>query len=357
MSTPRAHIAAMASYPLATLSTPPGVRMISLSQNESLRPPAPSVAQAISASLDALQLYPDPDWSSVKQSLSQLHGLPEAQLLCGAGSMELIACLAHCWLQRGSSVVGSQYGYAFLSTAAQFTDAELILAAEACYTVSVDQLLNTVRPDTTMVFIANPGNPTGTRISASEIHRLRDALPASVLLVIDEAYGEFADHLNESLFELPSHSNTVILRTLSKAYGLAGMRVGWGVFPCHIGAEVRKLLNPNNISVTSQAAASAALQDQHYLRETCTLTATIRQSAIARLRQLGVRIPDSYSNFFLADFGTAERASTLFEALRAQGVVARTMGGYGLPQCLRFTVANAADMTFACDILDHELTA
>ena len=123
-------------------------------------------------------------------------------------------------------------------------------------------------------FVANPGNPTGTRIPRAELLRLRKGLPGDTLLVIDEAYGEFADHLGEPMFDLVGRGDTVVLRTFSKAYGLAGMRVGWGLFPPEIAGEIRKVMNPNNISVAGQAAAAAALADQAYMVETCRETAS-----------------------------------------------------------------------------------
>jgi histidinol-phosphate/aromatic aminotransferase/cobyric acid decarboxylase-like protein len=210
-----------------------------------------------------------------------------------------------------------------------------------------------VRPDTRVVFIANPGNPTGTRIPREELLWLRDALPRDVLLVIDEAYGEFADHLNEPMFDLVDRGDTVVLRTFSKAFGLAGFRVGWGAFPPDAAGELRKVTNPNTVGAPAQAAAQAALADQAYMRDTCRLTADLRDGFIARLRPSGFDVPDSFANFALIRFATDEQAGRADRALRQEGVFLRPQGGVGLGACLRATIGAARDLDTAAEILEN----
>jgi histidinol-phosphate/aromatic aminotransferase/cobyric acid decarboxylase-like protein len=146
-----------------------------------------------------------------------------------------------------------------------------------------------------LVFVANPGNPTGTRIGHGEIVRLRDGLDDGILLVIDEAYGEFNAMAGKATFDLVERGNTVVLRSFSKAYGLAGLRVGWGLFPPAVASEMRKLLNPNNISGASQAAATAAMLDQPYMSATVADTARLRDGFTQRLRDLGLTVADSFT--------------------------------------------------------------
>ena len=250
------HIADMTPYALAELNAPAGKRLISLSQNESLRPPSPQSITAARKALAAGHLYPDPDWSDLRSALSAHHGLPTDRILCGNGSMELIACIAHAFADERNAVLAPAHAYPFFRTAADLVRARFDVAPEQDGRISVDALLEAVRPDTRLLFLANPGNPTGTRVPRAELLRLREALRGDVLLVIDEAYGEFADHLNEPMFDLVDRGNTIVTRTFSKAYGLAGMRVGWGVFPTDIAIELRKVMNPNNISLAGQAAAT-----------------------------------------------------------------------------------------------------
>ncbi|MGB1012121.1 MAG: pyridoxal phosphate-dependent aminotransferase [Thiolinea sp.] len=345
------HVTAMASYALADLSIPTGKKRIMLAQNESLRPPAPGIAAAVSSAVTEAQFYPDADWQALRTTIADVHGVNAQQILCGAGSMELIDALMRTYAGPGRRILTTQYAYAFIRTMAQVTQAELDLVDEVDFTVSVDHLLAAVQDETRVVFVANPGNPTGTRIGRAEILRLRAELPESVLLVVDEAYGEFADALNEPVFDLVEQGNTVVLRTFSKAYGLAAMRAGWGLFPPDIAGQIRKLMNPNNISAAGQAVATAAMQDQAYMRETVALTMEIRQRFADDMRSLGLRVPTSYTNFVLVQFSSLAQAQQAEQALRAEGILVRGMGGYGLGDCLRMTIGKAEEMQQVTDIL------
>ncbi|MFK7944323.1 MAG: histidinol-phosphate transaminase, partial [Paracoccaceae bacterium] len=280
-----------------------------------------------------------------------VHGIDPALTLCGAGSMELIGMLIRAFCGPGTEVLASKHSYAFFRTAALACGAGYIAAHEADRTVSVDALLAAVTPTTRVVCVANPGNPTGSRIPRRELLRLRDKLPDHVLLLIDEAYGEFADTPSEAMWDLVERGDTVVMRTFSKAYGLAGLRVGWGLFPSDIGIEVRKLLNPNNISGPAQAAATAAMKDQTHMRATVAETARRRTAFIAKLHARGFDAEDSHTNFILIDLGTPDAASSASDALRQEGIILRAMGGYGLGHCLRATIGAQSDMALAAEIL------
>ena len=241
------HISSMSPYALAQIEVPSGKPLISLSQNESLRSPSPMAIEAAARALNSAHLYPDPDWSELRAALSDHFAIPANGILCGSGSMELISCLTQAFTDEQNAVLAPAHAYPFFRTATQTARARYDVAQERDRCVSVDALQAAVRGDTRIVFVANPGNPTGTRIPRAELVRLREGLPSNVLLVIDEAYGEFADHLGEPMFDLVGRGDTVVLRTFSKAFGLAGMRVGWGLFPPDVAREVRKVMKPNNI--------------------------------------------------------------------------------------------------------------
>jgi histidinol-phosphate aminotransferase len=347
------HIATMSPYALAELKAPSGKRFISLSQNESLRPPSPMAVDAAAKALHNGHLYPDPDWCDLRSNLSALHRIPAEQILCGNGSMELIACLTLAFAEEGSGVLAPAHAYPFFRTAARLARARFDTAPETTAGVSVDAMLDALRPDTRLVFIANPGNPTGTRIPRDELLRLREGLPDHVLLVIDEAYGEFADHLGEQMFDLVGRGDTVILRTFSKAYGLAGLRIGWGLVPSAIGAEIRKVMNPNNISAAAQAAAAAAVCDEDHMQETCMMTAQSRDGFITRLRDAGFIVSESFTNFALVRFDSAETAHAIDAWLRSDGVIARPQGGAGLPDSLRITVGTADELDRAAGLMER----
>ena len=341
----------MSPYALATLDAPDGKPLISLAQNESFRPPSPNAIAKAAEALAAGHLYPDPDWHALRAALSDLHGVPVSDILCGNGSMELIAALAHAYAHEGGAILAPAHAYPFFRTVAKQARARFDTAAETEGCVSADAMLGAVRSDLRLVFVANPGNPTGTRISKTELLRLRAGLPSDVLTVIDEAYGEFADPLGEPVFDMVEHGNTVVLRTFSKAYGLAGLRVGWGVFPPAIAGEVRKLLTPNAVSCAGQAAALAAVQDQAYMLETCAQTRILRDAFIRRLRDDGFDVADSFTNFVLIHFESSDAAQGAHAALSAEGLIARAQGGAGLPNCLRLTIADAEALDLAARIL------
>lgn len=351
MIRPNPHIAAIAPYALADLEASGSEPPVSLAQNESIRPPSPMALEAAARAMAESALYPDPDWSALREAISGVHQIPIDGILCGAGSMELIAALAKAYSGSGSGILGSGYGYAFFRKVAEFNNAPFDDVPENNFTISVDALLSAANHNTSIVFVANPGNPTGTRITRDDIVRLRDTLHEETLLVVDEAYGEFADGLEKPLFDLVKRGDTVVLRTFSKAYGLAGMRVGWGLFPPAIAAEVRKLLNPNNIAVASQAAAAAAMADQAYMRETCALTADLRESFSEEVRRLALTVPPSHTNFVLMDFADADRANSAETVLRNRGILLRGMAGYGLPNCLRATIGSSETMDRVAAIL------
>ncbi len=333
------HVAALDAYALADLGGSPETTT-SLAQNESIRGPSPLAVSVAARALAEGHLYPDPDWTDLRVALADLHRIDPDDILCGTGSLDLIACIARAYADRENAVLAPAHAYPFFRTAARMAGARFDTADEIALTVSVDTLLVAVRPDTRIVFVANPGNPTGTRIGRADIIRLRAGLPADILLVIDEAYGEFADHLDEPLFDMVESGNTVVLRTFSKAYGLAGMRVGWGGFPKPIAAEVRKLLNPNNIAVASQAAVCAALRDQAYMKETCAMTADLRSDLMAGLQGARISAIESHTNFVLIPFRTLVDAQAADAALRAEGLVARGQSGAGLGHTLRITLAS-----------------
>ncbi len=351
MIPPKPHVAAMEAYALADLTPPPGKPLISLCQNESFRPPSPRAAKAAaSAALDQ-HLYPDPDWTALRNAIGKVHNIDPAQIICGNGSLDLIGCLARAYLGPGDAALAPAHAYPFFRTATLSAGARFDTAPERELTADTDALISAVMSDTRIVFVANPGNPTGTRIPRSELIGLRQALADDVMLVIDEAYGEFADHLNEPVFDMVALGNTVVLRSFSKAYGLAGARVGWGLFPPAITGNVRKLLNPNNVSAASQVAAIAALEDQTYMRETCAMTAGIRDRFCAQIAGLGLTALQSFTNFALIRFASPEAAQSADSHLRSEGVFLRPQGGAGLPDCLRATIGVADDMALAASLL------
>jgi len=330
MINPVANVAAMAAYELADLQP----TLLSLAQNESAYPCSPLAIEAGRQALQDVHLYSDPDWLALREAIGNVHSLPVNQLLCGAGSMEIIAAIIRTYSQAGDEVLGTAYGYLFVATACKQAGSAYRKAAEPLLQVDVDELLANVSDATRIVFVCNPGNPTGTRIPNAELVSLRDNLPGDVLLVIDQAYAEFDD------------------QDPSKAYALAGQRVGWGAFPADIAVQVRKLLNPNNVSGVAQAMATAAMLDQQYMQGLVKKTAETRRLMRNTLTEQGWEVPDSHTNFLLMVLNSVEACRRLDSTLRNAGFLARGMGGYNLAHCLRVTIAKPEDMERVCTTIN-----
>ena len=351
MIRPNPAIADMSAYTLAQMRAPAGKRLISLAQNESLRPPSPRAIDAAQRVLRDGALYPDPDWTALRAVLAARHDLRPDRILCGAGSLDLIGCLARVYAGPARPVLAPAHSYPFFRSAAQMAGAPYHEAPLAAGLPDIEGLVAATTDETALLFLANPGNPTGTRVPNEALRALRRALPAHVLLVIDEAYGEFSEGDEAACFDMAGAGDTVILRTFSKAYGLAGFRVGWGVFREQVAEQVRKVMNPNNISAASQAAAYAAAQDAAYMAETCTLTAQLRDAAAEQLRGAGYQVAPSYTNFLMIDCKTPAFATGLDRHLQAEGIFLRAQGGAGLPHCLRMTIGPKEDTYRAVDRL------
>ncbi|WP_298837267.1 histidinol-phosphate transaminase [uncultured Roseobacter sp.] len=341
------HIEAMAPYALADNDHGGPDKPVLMAQNESVRPPSPAAVEAAQRVLRSGALYPDPDWTDLRRALSDLHDIDAAGILCGNGSLDLIAALARAYAGPGRAVLAPAHAYPFFATAAKLAGARFDTAPEAPHGVCVTELLRAVRDDTQVVFVANPGNPTGTRIPTEALRELREGLRDDILLIIDEAYGEFANGPDKGCWNLTEAGDCVVLRTFSKAYGLAGYRAGWGLFPPGVAAEVRKVLNPNNLAAVSQAAAEAAVSDQAYMRETCALTARARDRWSGKLAGAGFDVVPGCTNFLVVRFGDAITAAEADAFLRSSGVFVRRQHGAGLPEALRWTLAADAEMARA----------
>ncbi len=355
MIRPVPHIGKMAPYALADLGDE---ATVSLAQNESAFPASPHAISAGARAIESSPLYPDPDWHALRTAIAEVHGLNPTSILCGAGSMELIGCLIRAFAAPGDHVLGTDYGYAFVASATAQIHVDYVKAHEVNLKVSTSHILAAVTARTKIVFLCNPGNPTGTVISNADIVALRDALPDAVLLVIDQAYAEFVDKDQNpaEVFALVDRGNTVVMRTFSKAYALAAARVGWGVFPEAIATEMRKLLNPNNISTISQVMAQAAMHDQQHMHQIVEQTASIRDRFSQACSALGIAIPQSRTNFALLRFDTPETARRIDAALRREKFLMRGMAGYGLPDCLRATICNKPIMDAVLSVLRKELS-
>jgi histidinol-phosphate aminotransferase len=325
----------------------PGIeRVIKLASNEGALGPSPRAVAALQSYAGTMHRYPDGGTTRLRNALARHWGLEPARIVCAAGSDELITLLARAYAGPGDEVVQSRHGFLMYGISARSVGASPVMAPERDLTADVDALLAAVTPRTRLVFLANPNNPTGTCLPASEVRRLHDGLPADVILVIDAAYAEFvtgADY--EPGVELVrSAANAVMLRTFSKIYALGGLRLGWAYCPPGIADVLNRLRGPFNVSAAAEAAGVAALEDTEFVLVSRTHNETWRAWLAASLAELGIEVVPSLCNFVLARFGTPARADAADAALRAHGIIVRKMGGYGLPDSLRITIGTEAEM-------------
>ena len=316
---------------------------VKLSANENPLGSSPKAQAAYLEAAAKLHVYPDPRASIVRTAVAEHFNLEPERLIFGCGSDEIFQLLNQTFLEPGDNMVQGQYGFSAFAIGARACQAEVRFAPEPGYRIDVDELLKQVDERTRLVFLANPGNPTGTWIPFSEVERLHRELPPSVVLVLDGAYGEFAldAGFNDGLDLARRASNVVVTHTFSKLHGLAGLRVGWGYGPVELIAAMDRIRLPFNINVPAQSAAVAALADVEFQQRSIALMEKWRPWLTQQLGGMGLEVVGpSAANFVLVGFPTTP-GKTAAEAdafLTSKGLLVRAVGLYGLPDHLRITI-------------------
>ena len=357
MSTPtRRAIANLPPYALAD-PMPPGVeRVVRLDQNELGIDPSPRAVQAAAAAVEDLNRYPDIDHLCLRQAIAEVHALDPRLVLCGAGSMELMGLLAMVYCEPGVEVIVSQYGYKFFQVHCALAGATVKVVAEPAMRIDVEAIAEVVTDRTRIVFIVDPNNPTGARLEPGALRHLREALPDRVVLVLDSAYAEFvSDPDYDKGFGLVSEGkNLVVLRTFSKAYGLAALRVGWLYGPVEVVRALSAARHPNSVTATGLVAAEAAIKDRTYLETVRSEVAALREAFRNKVTSLGLTALPSSGNFVLIGcHETIITANALYSGLRSKGILVRPMQSYGLDSYLRVTIGSASDMALLGETLDQ----
>ena len=315
---------------------------IKLSANENILGCSDLARAAYAEAAGKLNLYPEGRASILRAAVAEKFGLEPERLLFGCGSDEVFQLLNQTFLEPGDNIIQPEHGFAAWAIGARACGGEVRFAPEKDLHVNVDAILAMVDERTRLVFIANPANPTGTWIPFSEIRRLHEALPPSVVLVLDGAYAEFQTGAgNREDFDLARHElNIVVTRTFSKIHGLAALRVGWGYLPAEKAEAVDRIRLPFNINIPAQLAAVAALSDDHFQQRSIDLVETWRPWLTQQLSGLGLDVAPSAANFVLVGFprtpGTTAVEAEAF--LASKGLLTRGVGNYRLPDHLRITI-------------------
>ncbi len=328
-----------------------------LSSNENPFGPSPHAVAAMTAVLGSSHLYPDPASTALREALAAAHGIEADRIICGTGSDEIIHLVAGTFAGPGDEIVYVRHGFAVYDIATRRVGAVPVVAPDADYVTDVDAVLAAVTPRTRVVFLANPNNPTGTIVPASEVRRLHAGLPGNCVFALDCAYAEFAEGDYEDGIGLArAHTNVVTMRTFSKIYGLAAQRIGWAYAQPGLIAAMHRIRAPFNVPATGQVGAIAALADRDWVEMTRTHTLEWREwlaGEVASLGNKGLRAIPSAANFVLVEFPadgplTADKANA---ALMAEGIIGRYLAVQAMPRCIRISIGTEAETRAAAAAL------
>ena len=350
---PRPGIMDIKPYKPGGSQAPGAQEIFKLSSNESALGASPKALEAYRGAADSLFLYPDGAATKLREKIGEIHGLDPERIVCGAGSDELLQLLVRAYVGEGDNIIQSAHGFLVYALAAKSCGAEPRFAPEKNLAGDVDAMLKLVDERTRMVFIANPNNPTGSYLPANELRRLRKGLPDHVLMVIDAAYAEYVsrnDYVSGAEL-VEKHDNVVMTRTFSKAFGLAAVRLGWAYCPAEVADVLNRVRNPFNVTAPAQAAGIAAVGDLSHTDAAIAHNDEWLLKFTVELQNLGYEVAPSVGNFVLVRFDTPEIARSAYDYLLSQGVIGRMMGGYGLPESLRFTIGLESELKRVIDSL------
>jgi histidinol-phosphate aminotransferase len=316
--------------------------IIKLASNENPVGASPAALAAIKSALADLARYPDGNGFELKQALAARYQVGAEQIVLGNGSNDVLELVARCFLHAGTSAVMSQHAFVVYHLATQVSGATRIETPAKDFGHDLDAMAAALREDTRVVWIANPNNPTGTFVRADELERFLQKIPQRVLVVVDEAYNEYLPEAvqADTVRWLARFPNLVLTRTFSKAYGLAGLRVGFGLAHPDVIDLMNRVRQPFNVNSLSQVAAIAALGDLEFVGKTVALNHSGMRQLKDGLKRLGLDVIPSFGNFLSLRAGNAGQ---VYQKLLQQGVIVRPIGIYGLPEHLRVTVGLEAE--------------
>jgi histidinol-phosphate aminotransferase len=318
--------------------------IIKLASNENPYGPSPQALDAMRRALEDSWLYPDGSGHALKQKLAAKLGVSASQITLGNGSNDVLVLLAEAFLKPGLEAIYSQYAFAVYPIAVQATGATGIVTpatpADSAMPLGHDlaAMARAITPRTRLVFIANPNNPTGTWVPAAPLREFIAKVPEQALVVLDEAYFEYTQgmELQDGVAWLAEFPNLVVVRTFSKAYGLAGVRVGYAISHATVADMLNRVRQAFNVSVVGLAGAAAALDDVAHLEKAVRIAVSERARVATRLARIGVRVLPTAGNFLMLHAGPKAREK--FDALLRKGVIVRPVGNYHLPEHLRVTL-------------------
>lgn len=330
-------------------------KIVKLASNENPLGPSAKAVAAIQAELAELTRYPDGSGYLLKQRLASRYGVAVEQVTLGNGSNDILELVARAYLAPGLNAVFSAHAFAVYPISTQAVGAQGKVVPARDYGHDLDAMLQAIDENTRVVFIANPNNPTGTWFDSAALARFLQAVPERVLVVLDEAYIEYAEgsELPDGMAFLAEHPNLLVSRTFSKAYGLAALRVGYAVSSVQIADVLNRVRQPFNVNSLAMAAACAVLDDEQYLADSRRANTQGMLQLEVGFRALGLAWIPSKGNFIAVDFG--RDAGPINQALLREGVIVRPVAGYGMPTFLRVSIGTETENACFLDVLGRVL--
>lgn len=318
-------------------------QVVKLASNENPLGPSPRALDALRSELGELARYPDGNGFTLKKSLAEFHGIQSSQITLGNGSNDVLELIARGFVTAQHEVIFSQHAFAVYPIVTQAVGATAVVVPAKEWGHDLDAMASVITEKTRLIFIANPNNPTGTWLHARDLENFIAAVPAHVLVVVDEAYFEYASAARAWAGDYPDASqwlekyhNLIVTRTFSKAYGLAGLRVGYGLSHPEVADVLNRVRQPFNVNSLALCAAQVSLLDVEHLKKAITINAAGMQQLLAGLEKMGLNSIPSIGNFLCVDVGKA--ALPVYDVLLKQGVIVRPITNYEMPNHLRVTI-------------------
>jgi histidinol-phosphate aminotransferase len=329
------------------------IHAVKLASNENPLGPSPKAMEAARRALGEANWYPDGGSKRLREVLAARFGVHSEEIFVGLGSSEIIDLASRVLLRPGCEGITSEGSFALFSIAIRASGGKLVLTPMKDFAFDLDAIAAAVTPQTRIIYIANPNNPTGTAFGSAAFAAFMKKIPGDVLVVYDEAYKEYAERtdLADPFEFFKQYNNILTLRTFSKVYGLAGLRIGYGIGHPTLVAEMNKLRTPFNVTSVGQAAALAALDDNEHVERSAAMNRIERKRLYTELRRLGLSPVPSETNFLFMQIGPD--AKSFCDDLLREGVIVRPMAWMGFPEAIRISVGSPAENTKLLGAITH----
>jgi len=328
--------------------------IVKVASNENPLGPSPLAKEAMRKALDESHIYPDGGGWKLRSAIAKKFDLDLSNVVLGNGSNEIIEILCHSFLNPKAELIAAEHAFVVYKLMATLFGAKYVEVPDPEFVHDLEAMADAITPETRLLFIANPNNPTGTMVGQEALDRFMARVPEHVVVAFDEAYHEFLDDAPDVIKYIREGRNVCVLRTCSKIHGLAALRIGYGLAPKHLAEVLQKARQPFNTNAIAQAGALAALEDADHVNKTKAINKEGLAFYEAAFRERGLEFVPSVANFILVKVGEGDR---VFRDMLKHGVIIRAMSGYKLPDWVRISIGTPAQNRRCLEVLDTVLSA